>query len=54
MSICIVSSGMVADYLIWGHFPNMLGLVGIIFVVLGGSLTVYFGQQELLSNQALK
>jgi drug/metabolite transporter (DMT)-like permease len=50
MSICIVSGGLVADFFIWRQLPNLLGLAGIILIVIGGTLSIYFGQKELASR----
>ena len=50
MSIGIVSGGLVADFLLWHQSPNFWGFIGIFFIVLGGSLSIYFGQQELTSR----
>ncbi|HUD01370.1 MAG TPA: DMT family transporter [Rhabdochlamydiaceae bacterium] len=50
MSVCIVSSGLIADFFIWREFPNLLGFAGIVLIVIGGTLSIYFGQKELASR----
>ncbi len=50
LSIVIVSGGLLADFLIWHQFPNFWGFIGISCIVLGGTLSIYFGQQELGSR----
>lgn len=47
LSIVIVAGGLLADLLMWGTLPNFLGFLGILCIVLGGTLSIYFGQQEL-------
>lgn len=39
--------GVLADFLIWNQTPDLYSLIGIILVILGGVLTIYFGQKEL-------
>ena len=50
MSICIVSTGLLADFLIWDQIPNFWGCIGILLVMLGGTLSMYFGQKEIASR----
>ncbi len=50
LSVVIVSSGLLADFLFWHELPNFLGCIGIFCIVLGGTLSIYFGQQELGSR----
>jgi len=47
LSIGIVSTGLLADFIVWNHFPNFWGFLGIFFIVLGGTLSIYFGKKEL-------
>jgi drug/metabolite transporter (DMT)-like permease len=47
MSICMVTGGLIADFFIWDQLPNFLSFIGIICVMLGGTLSIYFGQKEL-------
>ena len=47
MSICMVTGGLVADFFIWNQLPNFLSFIGIVCVMLGGTLSIYFGQKEL-------
>ena len=39
--------GVVADLLIWHRLPDTYSIIGIILVILGGVITIYFGQKEL-------
>jgi len=39
--------GVPADFFIWNTIPNRYSLIGIILVILGGIITIYFGQKEL-------
>ena len=50
MSIGIVAGGLIADFFLWHQLPNFWGFFGIFFIILGGTLSVYFGQQELASR----
>jgi drug/metabolite transporter (DMT)-like permease len=50
LSVMLVSGGLIADFLIWHEFPNFLGVIGIFCIVLGGTLSIYFGQKELASR----
>ncbi|MBI3259129.1 MAG: DMT family transporter [Ignavibacteriae bacterium] len=50
MFLCIVF-GVIADFIIWKHNPTLLTLIGMLCVVLGGIITIYFGQKELISNR---
>jgi drug/metabolite transporter (DMT)-like permease len=47
LSIGIVSGGLIADFFIWNEYPNFLGFLGICCIILGGTLSIYFGQKEL-------
>jgi drug/metabolite transporter (DMT)-like permease len=47
LSIVIVAGGLFADFIMWGDLPNFLGFIGILCIVVGGTLSIYFGQQEL-------
>lgn len=46
MFSCIIF-GAIADYFIWNHTPTLLTLLGILCVIIGGSIVVYFGQKEV-------
>lgn len=46
-SISIVSTSILADFIFWQDLPNFWGLIGICFILLGGTLSFFFGQQEL-------
>ena len=50
MSTCIVSGGLIADFFIWGDLPNLLGFIGIACIIIGGTLSIYFGQKELATR----
>ncbi len=50
MSTCIVSGGLLADFFIGNQLPNFLGFIGIVFIVIGGTLSIYFGQKELATR----
>jgi drug/metabolite transporter (DMT)-like permease len=50
LSIVIVAGGLFADFLMWHEAPNFFGFIGISCIVLGGTLSIYFGQQELASR----
>ena len=50
LSVVIVSTGLLADFFFWHQFPNFWGCIGIFCIVLGGSLSIYFGQKELASR----
>ena len=39
--------GALADFLIWHQIPDLYSVIGICLVILGGVLTIYFGQKEL-------
>ncbi len=39
--------GVIADFFIWNEIPDNYGVIGISLVILGGILTIYFGQKEL-------
>jgi len=47
MSICMVTGGLIADFFVWDQLPNFLGFIGILCIMLGGTLSIYFGQKEL-------
>lgn len=34
------------DWLIWGKIPHTLALIGMVLVIVGGFLTIYFGSKE--------
>lgn len=38
--------GAVADLLVWQHIPTLLTLSGMVLIVGGGSLVLYFGKNE--------
>lgn len=38
--------GSIADFLFWNTTPDLWSLIGVICVIVGGSLTIYFGQKE--------
>lgn len=46
MFLCIVF-GAIADFFIWKLSPTFLGLGGMVCVILGGLITIYFGKKEL-------
>ncbi|MBS0648043.1 MAG: DMT family transporter [Verrucomicrobia bacterium] len=50
MSICTVVSGLIADYFVWQQLPNLLSFLGILCVLVGGTLSIYFGQKELATR----
>ena len=39
--------GTLADFLVWKKIPDLLSAAGIFLVILGGIITIYFGQKEL-------
>ncbi len=39
--------GVIADYLLWDIVPNTWSFVGIFLIILGGIVTIYFGQKEM-------
>lgn len=43
--------GGVFDWLIWGHVPSLLTIIGAVFVIVGAIITVYFGQREIFAVQ---
>ena len=50
LSIGIVSTGLLADFFVWKEFPNFWGFIGIFCIVIGGTLSIYFGQKELAAR----
>ncbi len=40
------------DWLIWGHAPTFLTIVGALLVIAGAMITIYFGQKEIALQQA--
>jgi len=50
LSIAMVSVGLLADFIVWGDSPNMWGLIGIACIVVGGTLSIYFGQKEIATR----
>ncbi|HEY2811380.1 MAG TPA: DMT family transporter [Rhabdochlamydiaceae bacterium] len=47
MFLCIVF-GVFADWLIWNKIPNIITLIGMLCVIAGGVITIYFGQREIM------
>lgn len=47
MFLCILF-GVIADWLIWHKIPDVITLAGIICVIIGGIVTIYFGQKEIM------
>jgi len=44
----IVVFGSLFDWLLWGHIPTFITIIGALFVIMGVIITVYFGQKEIL------
>lgn len=53
MFLCVIF-GLIADFAIWDQVPSVLTFIGVIFVILGGILTIYFGQKDITSKAELK
>lgn len=49
MFLCI-PFGALADWLIWHQVPDALTLTGMGFVILGSTVTIYFGQKHLMKK----
>lgn len=49
MFLCIVF-GVLVDFMIRWQVPSLLTSMGMILVILGGALTIYFGKREMASN----
>ncbi len=49
MFLCIVF-GIVADGLIWHKIPDAMTLTGMALVIVGGIVTIYFGQREIMKK----
>ncbi len=47
MFLCIIF-GVFADWLVWNQIPDLITVTGMICVILGGIITIYFGQKELM------
>lgn len=47
MFLCILF-GVVADWLIWNKILDITALTGMICVIVGGIVTIYFGQKEIM------
>jgi drug/metabolite transporter (DMT)-like permease len=48
ISFLSIVLGMFADWWLWGITPDLLNSTGIFCVILGGILTIYFGQKEIM------
>lgn len=48
LSFLSIILGVCADWIIWHISPDWLSLVGILAVILGGMVTIYYGQKELI------
>ena len=46
MFLCILF-GVFIDWLIHHHFPGGLALIGMALVIVGGIITIYYGQKEM-------
>jgi len=42
--------GVAADFIVWNQIPDTLALIGISLVIIGGIITIYFGQKAFTSN----
>ncbi len=49
MFLCIIF-GAVADILIWDNIPSKFTVLGMALVILGGAITIYYGQKTLSSK----
>lgn len=49
MFLCIVF-GVIADWLIWNKIPDGFTLIGMVCVIVGGTITIYFGQKEIMKK----
>ncbi len=47
MFFCIFF-GVIADWLIWHKVLDIITLIGMIFVIIGGIVVIYFGQKEIM------
>jgi drug/metabolite transporter (DMT)-like permease len=50
MYLCIIF-GVIADILIWHQYPSKSSIVGMVLVILGGAITIFFGQREITSKK---
>lgn len=53
MFLCIVF-GVFADFIIWHNIPQPFTLLGMLLVIAGGAITLYFGQKEMAARERLK
>jgi drug/metabolite transporter (DMT)-like permease len=51
LSFLQIIFGLIADWLIWNHTPDWISILGIVAVILGGVLTIYYGQKELVTKK---
>jgi drug/metabolite transporter (DMT)-like permease len=49
MFLCILF-GVVADWLLWHKIPDLFALIGMVCVIAGGIITIYFGQKEIIKK----
>lgn len=47
MFLCILF-GILADWFFWHRVLDIFTLIGMLFVIMGGIVTVYFGQKEIM------
>jgi drug/metabolite transporter (DMT)-like permease len=47
MFLCILF-GIIADWLIWHEIIDLMTLAGMLCVIVGGIVTIYFGQKEIM------
>jgi drug/metabolite transporter (DMT)-like permease len=52
LTFLIVVFGGFFDWLIWGHTPTFMTIVGALLVIVGAVITIYFGQKELTLQQS--
>lgn len=50
MFLCIVF-GAIADFVIWKITPTPLSIGGMVCVIIGGMITIYFGKKEIHPNK---
>ncbi len=49
MFLCIIF-GVIADWLIWNKQLDIITFIGMLCVIVGGIVTIYFGQKEIIKK----
>lgn len=49
MMFLVVIFGSFFDWLLWNNIPNLLTILGGVFIIGGAIITIYFGQKKIIS-----